>query len=225
MNQFMYGRMPYETDAAFAPIVLVASNTSVLMVAPAIAARTLGEFVTLMKARPDGVNYGSAGMGSTGHLGGALFASAAGLKAQHVPYRGSGPMLQDLVAGNIQFTIDSIPGAIGFVQGGVMRALAVTARERIAQLPDIPTTAEAGLPDVEMSSWVALLAPAGTPAAVIARINAEANAALAEDDLRHTIAEHGAKPEGGSAAALADFLAAERGRWKRVIAIAGITVD
>jgi tripartite-type tricarboxylate transporter receptor subunit TctC len=106
-----------------------------------------------------------------------------------------------------------------------MRPLAVTARERIAQLPDIPTTAEAGLPDVEMSSWVALLAPAGTPAAVIARINAEANAALAEDDLRRTIAEHGAKPEGGSAVALADFLAAERGRWKRVIAIAGITVD
>ena len=121
-----------------------------------------------MRRRPEGVNYGSAGVGSTGHLGGALFGSIAGLKAQHVPYRGSGPMLQDLVAGNIQFSIDSIPGAIGLIRGGAVRALAVTARSRVAELPDIPTTKEAALPEVEMYTWVALFAPAGTPPSVVA---------------------------------------------------------
>jgi tripartite-type tricarboxylate transporter receptor subunit TctC len=225
MNQFMYARMPYDTATAFAPIVFVASNTSVLMVSPKIDAESLSEFIALMRARQNGVNYGSAGMGSTGHLGGALFASIAGLKAQHVPYRGSGPMLQDLIAGNIQFTIDSIPGAIGLVQGGAVRALAVTSRSRVAELADIPTTKEAGLPEVEMYSWVSLFAPAGTPQEIVERINGEVNAALKDSELRRTISEHGAKPEGGSPEEFAAFLAAERLRWKRVIEIAGVKVD
>ena len=225
MNQFMYARMPYDTATAFAPIVFVASNTSVLMVSPRIEARSLTEFIALMRARREGVNYGSAGMGSTGHLGGALFASIAGLKAQHVPYRGSGPMLQDLIAGNIQFTIDSVPGAIGLVQGGAVRALAVTARSRVAELPDIPTTKEAGLPEVEMYSWVSLFAPAGTPKDVVERINSEVNVALKENELRRKITEHGAKPEGGTPEQFATFLAAERVRWKRVVELAGVKVE
>jgi tripartite-type tricarboxylate transporter receptor subunit TctC len=225
MNQFMYARMPYDTATAFAPIVFVASNTSVLMVGPKSEARTLTEFIALVRARPGGVNYGSAGMGSTGHLGGALLGSIAGLKAQHIPYRGSAPMLQDLIAGNIQFTIDSVPGAIGLVQGGAVRALAVTSRGRVAELPDIATTKEAGLPEVEMYSWVALFAPAGTPRDVIERINTEVNAALADLELRRKITEHGAKPEGGSPEEFAAFLASERVRWKRVVEIAGVKVD
>jgi tripartite-type tricarboxylate transporter receptor subunit TctC len=225
MNQFMYARMPYDTATAFAPIALVASSTSVLMVGPKIEAQSLTEFITLMRKRPDGVNYGSAGMGSTGHLGGALFASISGLKAQHIPYRGSGPMLQDLIAGNIQFTIDSIPGAIGLVRGGAVRALAVTARSRAAELPEIPTTKETGLPEVEMSTWVALFAPAGTPPAVVVRINAEVNTALKDPELRRRISEQGAKPEGGSVDEFATFLNAERVRWKRVVEIAGVKVD
>jgi tripartite-type tricarboxylate transporter receptor subunit TctC len=225
MNQFMYARMPYDTATAFVPIVLVASNTSVLMVGPKIEAKSLTEFIALMRTRPEGVNYGSAGMGSTGHLGGALFGSIAGLKAQHIPYRGSGPMLQDLIAGNIQFTIDSIPGAIGLVRGGAVRALAVTSRSRVAELPDIATTKEAGLPEVEMYSWVSLFAPAGTPRAVIERINTEVNAALKDPELRRKIAEHGAKPEGGSVEEFVTFLDDERIRWRRVVEIAGVKVD
>jgi tripartite-type tricarboxylate transporter receptor subunit TctC len=225
MNQFMYPRMPYDTATAFAPIALVASSTSVLMVGPKVEAQSLTEFIALMRKRPDGVNYGSAGMGSTGHLGGALFGSIAGLKAQHIPYRGSGPMLQDLIAGNIQFTIDSLPGAIGLVRGGAVRALAVTARSRAAELPDVPTTKEAGLPEVEMSTWVALFAPAGTPPSVVVRINAEVNTALKDPELRRRISEQGAKPEGGSVDEFTTFLNSERTRWKRVVEIAGVKVD
>jgi tripartite-type tricarboxylate transporter receptor subunit TctC len=225
MNQFMYARMPYDTATAFAPIALVASTASVLMAGPKIEAQSLTEFIALMRKRPEGVNYGSAGLGSTGHLGGALFGSIAGLKAQHVPYRGSGPMLQDLMAGNIQFTIDSIPGAIGLIRGGAVRALAVTARSRVAELPDIPTTKEAGLPEVEVYTWVALFAPAGTPASVVVRINAEVNAALKDPELRRKISEQGARLEGGSVDEFTTFLNAERVRWKRAVEIAGVKVE
>lgn len=225
MNQFMYARMPYDTATAFAPIALVASTASVLMAGPKIEAQSLTEFIALMRRRPEGVNYGSAGLGSTGHLGGALFGSIAGLKAQHVPYRGSGPMLQDLMAGNIQFTINSIPGAIGLIRGGAVRALAVTARNRVAELADIPTTKEAGLPEVEVYTWVALFAPAGTPPSVVVRINAEVNAALKDPELRRKISEQGAKPEGGSVDEFTTFLNAERVRWKRAVEISGVKVD
>jgi len=225
MNQFMYARMPYDTATAFAPIVPVASTASVLLISPKLEAQSLTEFIALMRRRGEGVNYGSAGAGSTGHLGGALFGSIAGLKAQHVPYRGSAPMLQDLVAGNIQFTIDSIPGAIGLVRGGAVRALAVTARARAPELPDVPTSKEAGLPEVEMHTWVALFAPAGTPRSVIVRINGEVNAALADPELRRRIAEQGAKPEGGSVDEFITFLNAERVRWKRVVEVAGVKVE
>jgi tripartite-type tricarboxylate transporter receptor subunit TctC len=225
MNQFMYARMPYDTATAFAPIALVASTASVLMAGPKIEAQSLTEFIALMRRRPEGVNYGSAGMGSTGHLGGALFGSIAGLKAQHIPYRGSGPMLQDLIAGNIQFTIDSIPGAIGLIRGGAVRALAVTTRSRVAELPDIPTTKEAGLPEVEMYTWVALFAPVGTPPSLVVRINAEVNAALKDPELRRKISEQGAKPEGGSVDEFTTFLNAERVRWKRAVDIAGVRVE
>jgi tripartite-type tricarboxylate transporter receptor subunit TctC len=225
MNQFMYARMPYDTATAFAPIALVASTTSVLLVGPKTEAGSLTEFIALMRRRPEGVNYGSAGMGSTGHLGGALFGSIAGLKAQHVPYRGSGPMLQDLIAGNIQFTIDSVPGAIGLIRGGAVRALAVTARSRVAELPEIPTTREAGLPEVEVYTWVALFAPAATPPSVVVRINAEVNTALQDPELRRKISEQGAKPEGGSVDEFTTFLNAERVRWKRAVEIAGVKVE
>jgi tripartite-type tricarboxylate transporter receptor subunit TctC len=134
-------------------------------------------------------------------------------------------MLHDLMAGNIQFTIDSIPGAIGLIRGGAVRALAVTARSRVAELPDIPTTKEAGLPEVEVYTWVALFAPAGTPASVVVRINAEVNAALKDPELRRKISEQGARLEGGSVDEFTTFLNAERVRWKRAVEIAGVKVE
>jgi tripartite-type tricarboxylate transporter receptor subunit TctC len=225
MNQFMYARMPYDTASAFVPIVSVATNASVLIVSRKVAATNVTELVALMKGNPGRFNYGSAGNGSTGHLAGTMFTSAAGVTAQHVPYRGSAPMLQDLIAGNLQFTIDSAPGVMSFIQSGTLRALAVTTRTRSAQLPDLPTMAEAGLPDVEMSSWVVLMAPAGTPRAAIDRINAEVNTVLQDADVRARIVELGANPEGGSPEDLGAFIARETARWKRVVEIAGVRLD
>jgi len=225
MNQFMYTRMPYDTATAFAPIVTVASVPSVLAVGPKVEAKSMAELVAQIRARPDAFNFGSAGNGSTGHLGGSLFASVIGVKIQHVPYRGSAPMLQDLIAGNIQFTIDTVAGVMSLIKGGPLRALAVTTKERSPELPDVPTSAEAGFPDVEMASWLALLGPAGMPREAVGRINVEVNAALKETDLPARIAGLGARPEGGTADDLAAFLKRETDRWKRVVETAGIRIE
>jgi tripartite-type tricarboxylate transporter receptor subunit TctC len=225
MNQFMYSRMPFDTAIAFALIVYIASVPSVLVVSPKLNVQSVTEFIAQMKARPEGANFGSAGMGSTGHLGGTLFTASTGVKAQHVPYRGSAPMLQDLIAGNIQFAIDTVPGLMSFITSGTLKALAVTSKLRSPALPDVLNNFEAGIPDVEMSSWLALLAPAGTPRAAIDHLNAAANTVLQESQLRQKIMDLGAVPEGGLPEDLAAFLHSEAQKWKRVIEIAAVRID
>ena len=134
MNQFMYKRMPYDTATAFVPLAYIASVPSVLVVSPTLDVSSTTDFLAKMKSRPGGANFGSAGMGSTGHLGGTLLSMQTGLNAQHVPYRGSAPMLQDLLAGNIQFTIDTVPGVMSFITSGTIKALAVTGKVTVASL-------------------------------------------------------------------------------------------
>ena len=225
MNQFMYRRMPFDTATAFTPVVYIAFFPSVLVVSPKVKATTIKEFAAEMKAIPDGANFGSAGMGSTGHLGGTLFVSKTGMKGTHIPYRGSAPMLQDLLAGNIHFTVDTVPGVMSFITSGTLRALAITGSDRAPAIPNVPNNAEAGIPDVEMSSWLALLAPAGTPRAIVDRVNAEVNAVIKEPALAKRIGELGAVPTGGTPENLATFLKSEADKWKRVIDAAGIKID
>ena len=225
MNQFMYKRMPYDTATAFVPLAYIASVPSVLVVSPTLDVSSTADFLAKMKSRPGGANFGSAGMGSTGHLGGTLLSMQTGLNAQHVPYRGSAPMLQDLLAGNIQFTIDTVPGVMSFITSGTIKALAVTGKSRSPALPDVPNNTEAGIPDVEMASWLVLLAPAGTPQPIIDRINSETNAAVKEPELRDRILKLGAVPEGGSPLDVAVFLRGETAKWKRVIETAGIKIE
>ncbi|NVO16919.1 MAG: tripartite tricarboxylate transporter substrate binding protein [Rhodoplanes sp.] len=225
MNQFMYRKMPFDTASAFTPVVYVAFFPSVLVVSPKVKATTLEDFIAEMKALPQGANYGSAGVGSTGHLGGTLFVSSTGLTGTHVPYRGSAPMLQDLLAGNIDFTVDTVPGVMSFITSGTLKALAIAGKDRAPAIPDIPNNAEAGIPDVEMSSWLAFLAPAGTPRAVVERVNAEVNVAIKEPALAQRIFELGAVPTGGTPEDLAAFLKRESTKWKRVIETAGIRID
>ena len=225
MNQFMYKRMPYDTATAFVPLAYIASVPSVLVVSPTLDVSSPIDFLAKMKSRPGGANFGSAGMGSTGHLGGTLLSMQTGLNAQHVPYRGSAPMLQDLLAGNIQFTIDTVPGVMSFITSGTIKALAVTGKSRSPALPDVPNNTEAGIPDVEMASWLVLLAPARTPQPIVDRINSETNAAVTEPELRDKILKLGAVPEGGSPDEVAAFLRGETEKWKRVIETAGIKIE
>lgn len=224
MNQFMYKHMPYDTSA-FVPLAYIASVPSVLVVGPKLDVSSNQDFLAKMKARKDGVNFGSAGVGSTGHLGGTLFTAATGLHTQHVPYRGSAPMLTDLMAGNVQFAIDTVPGVMSHIRSGTLKALAITGKSRSPALPNVPNNKEAGIPDVEMASWLVLLAPPGTPRPIVDRINAETNAAVKEPALRERILQLGAVPEGGSPEDVAAFLHAESGKWKRVIGMAHISIE
>jgi tripartite-type tricarboxylate transporter receptor subunit TctC len=225
MNQFMYEHMPYDTAKDFVALAYMASVPSVLVVSPTLDVTSTTDFLAKMKARPGGANFGSAGMGSTGHLGGTLLAMQTGLTAQHVPYRGSAPMLQDLLAGNLQFTIDTVPGVMSFVSSGTLKALAITGKSRSPALPEVPNNIEAGIPTVEMASWLVLLAPARTPRPIVDRLNAEMNAAIQEPELRDKILKLGAVPEGGSPQEVAAFLQAEAAKWKHVIETAGIKIE
>jgi len=225
MNQFMYASMPYDTDKDFVALAYIASVPSVLVVSPKLDVASTADFLAQMKGRPGGANFGSAGMGSTGHLGGTLLAMQTGLKAQHVPYRGSAPMLQDLLAGNIQFTVDTAPGVMSFVAAGTVKALAITGKARSPALPGVPNNVEAGIADVEMASWLVVLAPAATPQPIVERLDAEIDAAVKEPELRDKILKLGAVPEGGSSQQVAAFLRNEAAKWKRVIETAGIKIE
>ena len=225
MNQFMYSHMPYDTASAFLPLAYIASIPSVLVVSPALSIASVRALLAYAKDRPDGATFGSAGMGSTGHLGGLLLSKRTDMKATHVPYRGSAPMLQDLIAGQIQFTIDTVPGVMSFIQLGTLLPLAITGKSRSPALPDVPNIEEAGVTGVEMSSWLVLLAPAGTPQAIVDKVNAETNAALKEPALRDGILKLGAVPEGGSLSEVSAFLQNETAKWKRIIDLTGVRID
>lgn len=225
MNQFMYRHMPYDTASAFMPLAYIASVPSVLVVSPSLNIASVRALLAYAKNRPDGATFGSAGMGSTGHLGGLLLSKRTDMKATHVPYRGSAPMLQDLIAGQIQFTIDTVPGVMSFIQSGTLQPLAITGKSRSPALPDVPSIEEAGVSGVEMSSWLVLLAPAGTPQAIVDKVNAETNAALKESALRDGILKLGAVPEGGSPSEVAAFLQNESAKWKRIIDLTGVRID
>lgn len=227
MNQFMYARMPYDTASAFAPVAFVASIPSVLIVNSNADYKNLRDFIAAAKQNPQKFNFGSAGNGSTGHLGGAILNVLAGVDTRHVPYRGSAPMLQDLISGNIQYTIDSLPGIISFIQAGSVRALAVTADKRARQLPDVPNSTEAGLPDLKVSTWLCLLAPSATPRDVVTRFNEMVNSVLTEPEVSARLATLGANVEPGikSPQDLASFLAAEQPTWKRMVEAAAARIE
>ncbi|MBK5958484.1 hypothetical protein CCR97_09730 [Rhodoplanes elegans] len=225
MNQFMYRKMPFDSAKAFTPVVSIADFPSVLVVGPKVKATTVKDFVAELKAAPKGATYGSAGVGSTGHLGGTVLVASTGLNGTHVPYRGSAPMLQDLIAGNIDFTVDTVPGLMSFITAGTVRALAVTGKDRAPAIPDVPNNAEAGIPGIEMGSWLAFLAPAGTPRAVVEKIASEVDAALKDPAMAKRIQDLGAVPTGGTPQDLARFMAAETAKWKAVIETAGIRIE
>ena len=224
INQFLYSKMPYDTAKDFAPVSFVVRVPNVLMVNPSVKARTFKDFIAEVKANPASISYGSPGNGTTGHLSTELLKSMAGISAAHVPYKGSSPMLIDLVGGQIQMAIDNLPSAMAQIKGGKVIALGVTSADPVATLPDVPPIASA-VPGYVAESWFVLMAPAGTPAPIIDKFSAEVDRILKKPAVIERFRELGAEPVGGTPQSLGAFIDAETKKWQKVVADSGAKVD
>jgi tripartite-type tricarboxylate transporter receptor subunit TctC len=218
-------KLPYDPAKDFTPVIHVATVPNVLLVHNSIPASSLRELIAYAKANPDKLTFASQGNGSTGHMIGEQFKVAAGIALTHVPYRGAAPASQDLVAGHVSMLFDIVPLAVSNLQSGKVRALAVCAPERVKVLPDVPTIAEAGLPGMEAGAWFGLFAPAGTPPAAVAWVNAEARKAFAAPEIHDRFAGQGAMLPLGPPQAFGTHVAAETERWGALIRRAGIKME
>ena len=178
--------MPYDHVKDFVPVVLVAGVPNVLVVNPSVPVNTVADLVKLAKAKPGSINFASSGSGTSIHLSGELFKTMAGVDMTHVPYKGSSPALTDLMGGQVQIMFDNLPSSLPLIKSGKLRAVAVTSLKRAPALPDVPTVAESGFPGFDASSWFGILAPAGTPAPIVARLNAEVNKWLQSPEAQAT---------------------------------------
>jgi tripartite-type tricarboxylate transporter receptor subunit TctC len=225
INPSLYSKMPYDHVKDFAPVVLVAGVPNVLVVNPALPVNSVSDLIKLAKDKPGQINFASSGSGTSIHLSGELFKTMAGIDMTHVPYKGSSPALTDLIGGQVQIMFDNLPSALPQIKGGRLRAIAVTSLKRAPVLPDIPTINESGLPGFEASSWFGVLAPAGTPAAIVARINTEVNKWLQSPDAREQLLGQGAEAAGGSPEQFANHIRAESEKWAKVVKVSGAKVD
>jgi tripartite-type tricarboxylate transporter receptor subunit TctC len=217
--------LPFDPKTAFSHITTAVAVPHVMVVNPSVKAGTVRELIALAKARPGELFYGSGGAGTNTHLGGELFKSLAAIDLVHVPYRGAGAVLQDLLAGNVQMLVTSVPTVLSLVQSGKLRALMVTSETRAATLPDVPSAPQAGLPAMVMKFWVGFAAPAGTPAPVVARLNRDIVTALAFPDTQKRLAELGMDPVGNTPAQAARLVDDEIARWAQVAKAAGVTLQ
>ena len=229
INAALYPKMPYDPVRDFVPIVLVAGVPNVLVMNPAKAAadkiNSVADLIRYAKANPGKLNMASSGNGTSIHLSGELFKSLTGTYMVHFPYRGSGPALLDLIGGTMDLMFDNLPSALPQIRSGKLKALAVTSAQRSAALPDVPTVAEAGVKGFEASSWFGLFAPAGTPPAIVNRIQQETARALQSPVLKERLLAQGAIPGGQSPAEFARFIAAETTKWAQVVKVSGAKVD
>ena len=222
LNSVLYKKVPYDPVRDFAPITLAATAPNVLIVGNAVPANTLSEFIALAKSKPGALSYGSPGIGTSPHLCMELLKSMAGLELEHVPYKGTAPAVTDVIGGQIAAMFANALTARPHVESGRVRALAVSGPRRIAAMPGVPPVAQAGVPQYEAMQWYGLLAPAGTPTAIIARVHAEAVKVLHSDEMKEKLAADGAEPVGGSPAEFAQLIADELAKWTRVARAAGI---
>src|SRR6267154_1568144 len=221
INETLYSKLNFNLRRDLVGVTLVASLPNVLVVNPDVPARTLAEFVALNKANPGKITFASGGIGTSPHLCAVMFGLTIGAPNTHVPYRGSAPASQDLVAGQVQAQFDSVGSAIAQIQAGRLRALAVTSDKRAAQLPDVPTMAEAGVPNFIVTVWMGLLAPAATPRPIVDRIAAEVDKILASPEIKKVLAERGYETMGGGADKFAKYLDDDIARWAKVVKASG----
>src|SRR5262245_32487788 len=223
-NKTLYRDLGYEPDKDFAPIGLIAMIPNIIVISAKLPIKSVGEFIAYAKAHPGELRYGSVGIGSSQHLAGAYFEQVTGTQMTHVPYRNIAQYVPDLIAGTVPAGFQFLPNVSGPLGSGDARALAVTSRKRMAALPDVPTVVEAGVTGYESSGWLALLAPRGTPAPIIEKLNAELASALADPAVRQRLIELGAEPVVSTPQELAKFMTTETSKWHDIIVKAGVPV-
>jgi tripartite-type tricarboxylate transporter receptor subunit TctC len=222
VNPSLYPKVPYVLERDFAAVTNVAGSSNLLVVHPTVAAASVREFVALLKAGPGKYHYGSSGIGGAGHLATALFTSMAGVEAVHVPYKGGAPAVADLVAGRLHFMMANLTTAQPHIRAGRLRGLGVGTARRSPLFPEMPTIAEAGVPGYEANNWNGIVAPAGTPRAVIERLHREVTAVLGEKAIAERMAGAGLEPIGDTPAEFAKYLKAEAAKWGRLVKTARI---
>ena len=225
INPAIYPKLSFNTEKDFLPVVTIASLPQILVANPDFPAKNVKDVIDMAKAKPGTIAYASVGNGSPGHLAGAMMAGAANVKMTHIPYRGGGPAVTDVMGGQVPLLWVSIPAAANFVKAGKLKALAVSTTKRSAVFPDVPTMIESGFKDFEVDSWYAMFVPANTPKAAVDRLNAAANKVLTTPEVKEKLLNQGAEAVGGSPEALGRVVKAELVKWDKVVKENGIKAE
>lgn len=225
VNPALFASLPYDTAKDFSPILLAASTPNLLVVNPELPVKSVKELIALAKSKPGKLNYASAGNGSSNHLSMELFKSLTGVDVVHIPYKGSAPAVTDLIGGQVDLMFDNVPNVLAQVKTGKLRALAVSSKERSPFVKDLSTVAEAGVPGFDVSVWFGVVAPAGTPQPVIAKLNAEINGILKLPEIRQSFNSQGVETAGGTPAEFAAFIAAQTTKWAKVVKDSGAKAE
>jgi len=225
INQNLFGKLPYDPVKDLTPITMVAITPNIVCVHPSLPAKNLKQLITLIKLNPGKLHYGSAGSGTTPHLSGELLNTMASVKAVHIPYRSSAQMVIDVIGGQVEFTIHNAPSVLPFIQSGKLRALAITSEKRQPYAPELPTMAEAGLPGFVVHAWFGVIAPAGTPPAIMARIHDDVVSVIGMNDVRERFMTQAAEPVGSKPEEYAAYIASEIVKWSKIVKESGATLD
>jgi tripartite-type tricarboxylate transporter receptor subunit TctC len=225
INPHVFAKISFDTLKDFAPVGKIGNATLILVAHPDVPAKTLPEVIALSKARPDGLSYGTSGTGGTPHIAGELLKMRSGANLVHVPYKGGGQAMTDVLGGNIPLVYTAVAGAHGHVKSGKLRAIAVSSAQRTSALPDVPTFIESGVPDFVVDSWVGLLAPARTPEAIVKQLNTELNAVLNDPVVREKLRVMGIEASAGSAEQYGEEIRRDLARYEQVVKSAGIRID
>ncbi|MDP2008410.1 MAG: tripartite tricarboxylate transporter substrate binding protein [Rubrivivax sp.] len=225
INPALYKKLPYDPDKAFAPISLVAELPLAMMVNPEVPAKTPAEFIALARSQPGRLSYSSSGAGGAPHLAAEMFKLATKTFIVHVPYRGGGPAVQDLLAGHVQLSFMTVLEASGHIKAGKLRALAVTSSKRVSALPDVPALTEGAVPGFNSISWIGLLAPAATPRDIVEKISADVRDIIASDEVKGRLTELGGVPRANTPAQFTEMIEADRKRYAQIIRERGISID
>ena len=225
INNAMYKNLSYDAEKDLKPVIYIASITNVLIVPADSPLKSVGDVIAAAKAEPGKLSFASSGSGSSTHMSAELFRLMTGTELLHIPYKGSGQALPDVISGRVSMMFENMPGAVGHIKGAKVRVLAVTGLQHTPALPDVKTVAESGVPGYESLSWSGIAAPAATPPEVIARLNREINAILTNPDMRQKLAEQGAQAVGGAPEAFGEHIGRERQKWSKVVRDAAIVVN